>query len=101
MDHPSVRYTICHTAKPSSPGTSTIYADNRTNHHQDVRHELVPGLQTRQEVLWRAPTKQLVSAAGEGATAALMIGEYLRRIHEERSAAHAVERDVASMASAP
>jgi len=33
----------------------TPNADDRTNHHQDVRHELVPGLQTRQEVLWRAP----------------------------------------------
>ncbi len=43
-------------------------------------------------------TKQLVSAAGEGATAALMIGDYLRRVNEERSAAHAVERDFASMA---
>jgi len=30
-------------------------------------------------------TKQLVSAAGEGATAALMIREYLRRTHEARS----------------
>lgn len=42
-------------------------------------------------------TKQLVSAAGEGATAALMIGNYLRRINEERSAAHAVERDVVNV----
>jgi thioredoxin reductase (NADPH) len=42
-------------------------------------------------------TKQLVSAAGEGATAALMIREYLRRIKETRSAAQEVERDVAAM----
>jgi thioredoxin reductase (NADPH) len=42
-------------------------------------------------------TKQLVSAAGEGATAALMIREYLREIKEARSAAQEVERDVALM----
>jgi thioredoxin reductase (NADPH) len=42
-------------------------------------------------------TKQLVSAAGEGATAALMIREYLRGIKEARSAAHELERDVARM----
>jgi thioredoxin reductase (NADPH) len=42
-------------------------------------------------------TKQLVSAAGEGATAALMIREYLRGIKETRSAAQELERDVARM----
>ncbi len=42
-------------------------------------------------------TKQLVSAAGEGATAALMIREYLRGIKEARSAAQELERDVARM----
>ena len=31
-------------------------------------------------------TKQLVSAAGDGATAALLIREYLRTIREARSA---------------
>jgi thioredoxin reductase (NADPH) len=39
-------------------------------------------------------TKQLVSAAGEGATAALMIREYLRAASEARSAAQDLERDV-------
>ena len=38
-------------------------------------------------------TKQLVSAAGEGATAALMIREYLRTIREARSANQQVERE--------
>ena len=42
-------------------------------------------------------TKQLVSAAGEGATGALMIREYLRGIKEARSAAQELERDVARM----
>ena len=37
-------------------------------------------------------TKQLVSAAGEGATASLMIREYLRSTQEARSAAQQVER---------
>ncbi len=41
-------------------------------------------------------TKQLVSAAGEGATVALMIREYLRRIREARSANQQLEREVAS-----
>lgn len=40
-------------------------------------------------------TKQLVSAAGEGATVALMVREYLRRAHEARSTALEVERDAA------
>jgi len=44
-------------------------------------------------------TKQLVSAAGEGATAALMIREYLRMTKEARSATQALERDVAQMAA--
>jgi thioredoxin reductase (NADPH) len=38
-------------------------------------------------------TKQLVSAAGEGAAAALMIREYLRQTHEARSTGREVERD--------
>jgi thioredoxin reductase (NADPH) len=42
-------------------------------------------------------TKQLVSAAGEGATAALMIREYLRGIKQARSAAQELEHDVARM----
>jgi thioredoxin reductase (NADPH) len=40
-------------------------------------------------------TKQLVSAAGEGATAALMIRELLRRIKEARPTPDEVERDAA------
>jgi thioredoxin reductase (NADPH) len=44
-------------------------------------------------------TKQLVSAAGEGATAALMIREYLRSLNEVRSAAQELERDVARMST--
>jgi thioredoxin reductase (NADPH) len=39
-------------------------------------------------------TKQLVSAAGEGATAALMIREYLRTIREARSANQQLEREI-------
>jgi thioredoxin reductase (NADPH) len=38
-------------------------------------------------------TKQLVSAAGEGATAALMIRDYLQRAREARSTTRNVERD--------
>jgi thioredoxin reductase (NADPH) len=40
-------------------------------------------------------TKQLVSAAGEGASAALMIREYLRATSEARSASQALEREMA------
>jgi thioredoxin reductase (NADPH) len=40
-------------------------------------------------------TKQLVSAAGEGATAALMIREYLRHANEARSTVKQIERDAA------
>jgi thioredoxin reductase (NADPH) len=42
-------------------------------------------------------TKQLVSAAGEGAAAALMIREYLREIKEARSATQELEQDNARM----
>jgi thioredoxin reductase (NADPH) len=42
-------------------------------------------------------TKQLVSAAGEGATAALMIRQFLQHAREARPAAEAVERDGAAM----
>ena len=44
-------------------------------------------------------TKQLVSAAGEGAAATLMIRDYLRAAKEGRSAAQDLERDVARMIS--
>jgi hypothetical protein len=40
-----------------------------------------------------------VSAAGEGATAALMIREYLREAKEARSTAQELERDAARMAA--
>jgi thioredoxin reductase (NADPH) len=39
-------------------------------------------------------TKQLVSAAGEGAAAALMVREYLRTIHVARSVNQQVEREL-------
>jgi thioredoxin reductase (NADPH) len=42
-------------------------------------------------------TKQLVSAAGEGATAALMIRDYLRRAKEARSTAREIERDATAV----
>jgi thioredoxin reductase (NADPH) len=44
-------------------------------------------------------TKQLVSAAGEGATAALMIRQLLQAAREARPAAEALERDAAAMAA--
>ena len=43
-------------------------------------------------------TKQLVSAAGEGATVALMIREYLRTAREAPSMAQVVEQDLAGRA---
>ena len=41
-------------------------------------------------------TKQLVSAAGEGATATLMIRQFLQQTREARPAAETLERDAAA-----
>jgi len=53
-------------------------AENEPHEADGLRGALVQRLQAGEEVPGRAGTKQAASATGEGATAALMIREYLK-----------------------
>ena len=70
------------------------------NHSLDgTAHPVYPTLETSVSGVFAAgdaragSTKQLVSAAGEGATVALMMREYLRQANEARSTTRELERD--------